>query len=147
MEESALLLFIPLRETKRLDPGISEKEDFFLVPFIPIPELAPLAPLAAVPVDSSSAIPVGVDVVILLDGDEDKVGECACVCVCVFVCVFCGFFPLRNKLKAPSHRFRGGVPQGELGGIITSKSVVAVACCAIAAEVDADADAELSVVP
>jgi hypothetical protein len=45
-----------LRETKRLDPGISEKEDFFLVAFISplIPE--ELDKLALVPVDKSSAI-------------------------------------------------------------------------------------------
>mmetsp|Transcript_5048 Transcript_5048/g.12399 ORF Transcript_5048/g.12399 Transcript_5048/m.12399 type:complete len:242 (+) Transcript_5048:107-832(+) len=92
-----------LRETKRLDPGISENDDFFLVPFVPAPIVEWLAPLPVVPVDISSA--TGTDV-ILLDGDDDSVGECG------------GFLPRRKTLKAPSHRFRGGVSQGDGGAII-----------------------------
>ena len=65
MDESPLVLFIMFRETKRLDPGISEKEDFFLVPF---PELT----LALVPVDASSATCTDT---MLLDGEDDRVGE------------------------------------------------------------------------
>jgi hypothetical protein len=109
MEGSALPLLLPLRETKRLDPGISEKEDFFLVAFISplIPE--ELDKLALVPVDKSSAI--GMDPPPLLHWEDDNVGE------------WSGFFPRRNILNAPSHLLRGGVPHGD-GAIITESELV-----------------------
>ena len=102
-----MLLLLPLRETKRLDPGMSEKEDFFFVPFIPV-ELEALAP---VPVEISSVI--GMEAT-LLDGEDDNVGEC------------CVFFPRRNTLNAPSHRLRGGVPHGDGGAIITESELALV---------------------
>jgi len=106
-----LLLELPLRETRRLDPGMSLNEDFFLVALVePIPE--ELEALAPVPVDKSSAICI--DELTLLDGEVDKVGDC------------CTLFPRRNELKAPSHRFRGGVPHGDGVSIITESELAPV---------------------
>jgi hypothetical protein len=115
MAGSAPPLLLPLRVTKRLDPGMREKEFFFLCPFIP-PELDALAP---VPVDQSSAVgssAIGMDV-ILLDGEEAIVGECS------------WFLPRRKVLKAPSHFLRGGVPHGVEVAIITESELFTLGSC------------------
>ena len=109
MEGIAPPLLLPLRETNRLDPGISEKEDFFLFAFIPPLMPEELDKLALVPVDRSST--TGMDPPPLLHGEDDNVGD-----------VCSGFFPRRNILNAPSHRLRGGVPHGD-GAIITESEL------------------------
>ena len=89
---------------------MSEKEDFFLAPFVPPPiKEEEVDALPAVPVDKSSAI--GMDAALQVDGEDDNVGE------------FCGSFPRRNLLKAPSHRLRGGVPHGDDVAIITESEL------------------------
>mmetsp|Transcript_12107 Transcript_12107/g.28716 ORF Transcript_12107/g.28716 Transcript_12107/m.28716 type:complete len:214 (-) Transcript_12107:252-893(-) len=103
-----LLLLYTWRETRRFDPGISEKDDLLLAPLAPPPIPAELEPLVPVPVDKSSVI--GMDVSVLA-GEVDNVGEC------------CGFFFRRKTLYAPSQRLRGGVPHGEGDDIITESEL------------------------
>ena len=86
---------------------MSEKEDFFLDPFVPPPIPEELEALPTVPVDKT-------DTELPVDGEDDSVGE------------FCGSFPRRNLLKAPSHRLRGGVPHGEDVAIITESELAPV---------------------
>lgn len=93
-----LKLLFPMRETNRFDPGMIEKEDFFLDAFSP----TELDALPTVPVDKSSA--VGVEVVLV--GEEDNDGE------------FSPFLFFRNFFKPPSHRFRVGVPTGADGAAV-----------------------------
>jgi len=83
-----------------------------MVPFIPptIPE--GLESLPTVPADNPSVI--GIDAT-LPDGEEDNVGKC------------CEFFPFRNTLKAPSHLFRGGVPDGDDVAITTESELIPLA--------------------